>query len=245
MQSLGADLRASALLKSALAPTINRPTHRRALQTCNGAVACQLMDCLHPGSINMRKVDFNLRNDYEFIANYKELQKAFDTMHVPRVRARHAGRAAVGPLGAAKVVAASAQGESWRAGKRGWKRRCGRAARNAERDALAAGANTLLRAAAAACLQAFQATALSKGKLQDNIEFMQVRTPTRPATTPLGCQLGAACKAQMQKQCGLAGFASGSLRASCGKFSFPPLLSSLLSPVLQGLLGRGDRRPGD
>ncbi|PSC69446.1 microtubule-associated RP EB family member 1C [Micractinium conductrix] len=72
--------------------------------TCNGAVACQLMDCLHPGSINMRKVDFNLRNDYEFIANYKELQKAFDTMHVPR---------------------------------------------------------------------AFQATALSKGKLQDNIEFMQ------------------------------------------------------------------------
>jgi hypothetical protein len=27
-----------------------------ALQTCNGAVACQLMDYLHPGSVNMKKV---------------------------------------------------------------------------------------------------------------------------------------------------------------------------------------------
>lgn len=26
------------------------------LQTCTGAVACQLMDCLHPGSVNMKKV---------------------------------------------------------------------------------------------------------------------------------------------------------------------------------------------
>ena len=26
------------------------------LQTCNGAVACQLMDCLHPGTVNMKKV---------------------------------------------------------------------------------------------------------------------------------------------------------------------------------------------
>lgn len=25
-------------------------------QTCSGAVACQLMDCLHPGSVNMKKV---------------------------------------------------------------------------------------------------------------------------------------------------------------------------------------------
>lgn len=45
--------------------------------TCSGAVACQLMDCLHPGSINMRKVDFNMKNEYEYVSNYKELQKAF------------------------------------------------------------------------------------------------------------------------------------------------------------------------
>ncbi|KAL4422129.1 hypothetical protein ABPG77_003414 [Micractinium sp. CCAP 211/92] len=57
----------------------------RVEDTCNGAVACQLMDCLHPGTINMRKVDFNLRNSYEFIANYKELQKAFDSQGIDKV----------------------------------------------------------------------------------------------------------------------------------------------------------------
>lgn len=43
------------------------------------------MDCLHPGTVNMRKVDFNLRNSYEFIANYKELQKAFDSQCIDKV----------------------------------------------------------------------------------------------------------------------------------------------------------------
>ncbi|KAL4451759.1 hypothetical protein ABPG75_007421 [Micractinium tetrahymenae] len=57
----------------------------RVEDTCNGAVACQLMDCLHPGSVNMRKVDFNLRNSYEFISNYKELQKAFDSQGIDKV----------------------------------------------------------------------------------------------------------------------------------------------------------------
>ncbi|KAH7622629.1 hypothetical protein Ndes2526B_g03461 [Nannochloris sp. 'desiccata'] len=52
--------------------------------TCTGAVACQLMDCLHPGSVNMKKVDFNVRSDYEFVANYKELQQAFNKVNVDR-----------------------------------------------------------------------------------------------------------------------------------------------------------------
>eukprot|EP00887_Chlorella_sp_A99_P001851 scaffold19.g1851.t1 len=66
--------------------------------TCNGAVACQLMDCLHPGSINMKKagagcpasgqplaaVDFNVKNDYEFDKNYKELQLAFTKAGISR-----------------------------------------------------------------------------------------------------------------------------------------------------------------
>lgn len=81
------------------------------------------MDCLHPGSVNMRKVhqqrgsmhcrnwvelkhwqetganpfpypcfplqvDFNVRNDYEFVGNYKELQQAFNKHGIDRVRAR-------------------------------------------------------------------------------------------------------------------------------------------------------------
>lgn len=54
------------------------------LQTCSGAVACQLMDVLHPGSVNLKRVDFNVRNEYEFVTNYKELQQAFAKVGVDR-----------------------------------------------------------------------------------------------------------------------------------------------------------------
>ncbi|PRW57032.1 microtubule-associated RP EB family member 1C [Chlorella sorokiniana] len=52
--------------------------------TCSGAVACQIFDCLHPGSVNMTKVDFNYRNEVDFLKNYKELQKAFDSVSCPK-----------------------------------------------------------------------------------------------------------------------------------------------------------------
>jgi microtubule-associated protein, RP/EB family len=42
------------------------------------------MDCLHPGSVNMRKVDFNVRNDYEMEKNYKELQAGFTKKGIDR-----------------------------------------------------------------------------------------------------------------------------------------------------------------
>ena len=54
-------------------------------QTCSGAVACQLFDALHgPGTVNMKRVDFNVKSEYEYIQNYKELQKAFTKHHVDR-----------------------------------------------------------------------------------------------------------------------------------------------------------------
>ena len=53
--------------------------------TCSGAVACQLFDALHgPGTINMKRVDFNVKSDYEFVQNYKELQKGFVKHRVDR-----------------------------------------------------------------------------------------------------------------------------------------------------------------
>ena len=53
--------------------------------TCSGAVACQLIDALHgPGSVNMKRVDFNVKSDYEFVQNYKELQKGFVKHKVDR-----------------------------------------------------------------------------------------------------------------------------------------------------------------
>ena len=65
------------------------------------------MDCLHPGSINMKKVYFNVRNEYEFLNNYKELQQAFIKVGVARVRAGGGwGRAAMAAMASAPVFGA-------------------------------------------------------------------------------------------------------------------------------------------
>mmetsp|Transcript_16463 Transcript_16463/g.28223 ORF Transcript_16463/g.28223 Transcript_16463/m.28223 type:complete len:274 (+) Transcript_16463:117-938(+) len=52
--------------------------------TCNGAIACQLMDALHGGCVPMKKVDFNARNEYDMINNYKVLQEAFLKQNVDK-----------------------------------------------------------------------------------------------------------------------------------------------------------------
>ena len=75
--------------RGTMEPTTNQLTDRPipcvVLQTCSGAVACQLMDILHgPGTVNMKKVDFNVRNEWEYVNNYKELQKAFTKKKVDR-----------------------------------------------------------------------------------------------------------------------------------------------------------------
>lgn len=53
-------------------------------QTATGAVACQLTEYIFPGSIPMSRVNWGARSDYEFVANYKLLQAAFDKNHVQR-----------------------------------------------------------------------------------------------------------------------------------------------------------------
>jgi microtubule-associated protein, RP/EB family len=78
------------------------------VQTASGAVACQLMDALHPGIVPMGRVslccsrathlstiinlswvpsqvDFNARNEYEYVNNYKLLQAAFTKANVQKV----------------------------------------------------------------------------------------------------------------------------------------------------------------
>jgi RP/EB family microtubule-associated protein len=53
-------------------------------QTASGAIACQLTEYVFPGSIPMSKVNWEAKSDYEFVNNYKLLQKAFTKHKIQR-----------------------------------------------------------------------------------------------------------------------------------------------------------------
>ncbi|EGG14792.1 microtubule-associated protein EB1 [Cavenderia fasciculata] len=46
-------------------------------QTATGAAHCQIMDLLFPGKINLAKVNFNAKYDYEYVKNFGYLQEIF------------------------------------------------------------------------------------------------------------------------------------------------------------------------
>ena len=43
----------------------------RVEECATGAPYCQFFDACHPGSIALHKVNFNARQSYEFVQNYK------------------------------------------------------------------------------------------------------------------------------------------------------------------------------
>lgn len=53
-------------------------------QTCTGAVACQILDAMYPGKVPMNKVDWGANKDYEYIQNYKVLQKCFTALKIDK-----------------------------------------------------------------------------------------------------------------------------------------------------------------
>ncbi|ELR19350.1 EB1 protein, putative [Acanthamoeba castellanii str. Neff] len=53
-------------------------------QVASAAAFCQLMDALHPGTIALSKVRFNANQEWEFVSNFKLLQKAFDAANIKK-----------------------------------------------------------------------------------------------------------------------------------------------------------------
>lgn len=45
--------------------------------TASGAIACQIADAVFPKEVPMSKIKWDARNDYEFVHNYKILQRVF------------------------------------------------------------------------------------------------------------------------------------------------------------------------
>lgn len=43
-------------------------------QCATGAVYCQIIDAIYPGTVSMSKVRWQAKHDYEFVENYKVLQ---------------------------------------------------------------------------------------------------------------------------------------------------------------------------
>ena len=56
------------------------------VQTYNGAIACQMLDRLHPGVLPMRKVDFNTREPYQIEQNWRLLQHGLRDVGINYVR---------------------------------------------------------------------------------------------------------------------------------------------------------------
>lgn len=53
-------------------------------ETCSGAIACQLIDAHFPGKVPMQKVQWDARNDYEYVNNYKVLQSCFSRLKIDK-----------------------------------------------------------------------------------------------------------------------------------------------------------------
>ena len=57
-------------------------------QVGTGAVLCQIMDSIH-GDVQMHKVKFNTKQEYEYVNNFKVLQHCFTLHGIDKVYQHH------------------------------------------------------------------------------------------------------------------------------------------------------------
>eukprot|EP01117_Protostelium_nocturnum_P017165 TRINITY_DN6940_c0_g1_i2.p1 TRINITY_DN6940_c0_g1~~TRINITY_DN6940_c0_g1_i2.p1 ORF type:complete len:205 (-),score=82.39 TRINITY_DN6940_c0_g1_i2:64-678(-) len=53
-------------------------------QTASAAAFCQIIDSVNPGVVNLTQVNFNANTEYEYVKNFKVLQKAFDKLQIDK-----------------------------------------------------------------------------------------------------------------------------------------------------------------
>jgi RP/EB family microtubule-associated protein len=53
-------------------------------QCATGALYCQIIDSIYPGTVTMSKVKWGAKHDYEFVENFKVLQQAFAKNDIKR-----------------------------------------------------------------------------------------------------------------------------------------------------------------
>ncbi|XP_016367330.1 uncharacterized protein LOC107707749 isoform X2 [Sinocyclocheilus rhinocerous] len=63
---------------------ILQATFSQVEHTCSGAAFCQLMDIIHPGSVDINKVKFTAKENADILDNYNLLQDAFNKAQIKR-----------------------------------------------------------------------------------------------------------------------------------------------------------------